>query len=196
MRNQHLSGLVIVAFVALSGCEESDIEQIRDQIRDPTNDNLVLAAAAAAPVTPVAALPTSGSANYDGVLAGTVAGDFVGSMYANLAMSIDFGSGDVTGEVSNADLLDDFGNIVQNLDGTLDVDGENADGVVTAQATGTLSGASGGLVSGSTVADFDLSGTVRTDVTDADTVYGTVTGGTVGDFDLDLSNGEFSGTTD
>ena len=68
-----------------------------------------------------------------------------------------------------------------------------AGATVGATATGTLAGA--GTVTGVSNAALVLAGTVRSDVTTADTVYGAMTGGVAGGFNLNLSNGEFYGTT-
>ena len=184
----------LVACTTLANCEAGDVAVLRD--RGVTEDNLALANAAAASPTPLASLPAGGSASYDGVVAASVSGDYVGSLYADLAMNIDFASGSITGQVTNADLVDDdTGEVVQNLDGTLTVTGGQAGGVVSAVATGVLVATSSGPVSGSGTANLGLLGDIRTDTSSADTVYGTATGSVTGDLDLGLSDGEFYGTT-
>jgi hypothetical protein len=181
--------------MTLAGCEVLE-DELNPFARDTTNDNLALAAAAAAPVTPPLSVPTAGSATYDGVVAASVSGDYIGSLYADLAMTVDFGTGTVSGQVSHADLVDDnTGSVVQNLDGTLTVVGGQAGGVVTATASGVLAATSSGPLSGTGTANLGLSGDVRSDTSTADTVYGTATGAISGGIDLDLSNGEFYGTT-
>ena len=194
------SGLTLVAAgfacLTLANCNDNQTIGLGPLPRNTTGDNLALAAAAAAPVTPFGSLPASGSATYNGVLAGSVSGAYVGSLYADLAMKVDFGTGAISGQVSHADLVDDnTGNVVQNLDGTLAVTGGQAGGVVTAAAVGVLAATSSGAVSGTGTATFDLLGTVRSDTGVADTVYGTVNGGVTGGIGLALSAGEFSGTT-
>lgn len=179
-----------LALVLLIGCEAVDFPISRDT----SDDNLALAAAAAAPVTPPADLPGIGSAAYEGVLAANVSGDYDGSLYADLAVAVDFGAGTVTGEVTNVDLIGFFGMTDQNLDGTLAVVGTEAGGVIAANATGNLTGGTGNGVTGTAAADFDLDGNVRSADNPADTLYGTVTGGIAGDFGLTLSDGEFAAT--
>ena len=189
MRNAFVPCLLAIVVSSLSGCDEYLLERLRD----PSVDNVNLANAAAAPATPVGSLPT-GSVTYDGVVAASTAGDFVGSLYADMSMNVNFGSGGITGTIDNADLVDDFtGDVVQNLSGSLTMTGTENNGFVSANATGALIG-TGGLVTGTSTVGLALLGNVRTDVAAGDTVYGVMTGGVTGDFDLTLSAGEFYGS--
>lgn len=134
---------------------------------------------------------------YDGVVTASTSGAYVGSLYADLSMDVDFAGGAITGSIINVDLVDDAaGDVVQDLTGTLVLDGDQTDtlarAIVGATATGNLTGA--GVVTGTTTAVLVLAGSVRSDVTDADTVYGTMSGGMAGSFNLSLSGGQFYGT--
>lgn len=184
---------LVASALVLSGCSPEDVLLARS--RGVTEDNLALAAAELAPVTSVGSLP-SGSVRYDGVVAASTSGAYVGSLYADITMNVDFAGGGITGTIANADLVDDnTGNVVQNLTGSLALTGNEAAGGIAMSASGSLTGLPGGQVSGVSNAALVLAGTVRSDVTTADTVYGTMTGGVAGGFDLNLSQGEFYGTT-
>lgn len=181
-----------LAFVIVSNCAPPEPETVVQ--RNTSKANVELAQAFAAPVTPVLSVPTIGSATYNGVMAANVDGSYTGSLYADLSMTVDFAATSVTGKITNADLIDDFGVTVENMDGTLAITGGQSGGGIAASANGTLTGTNGPVV-GAGVANFALLGTVRTNTTTADTVSGTVTGGVTGNYGLTLSNGEFSGST-
>jgi len=177
--------------MTLAGCTGSGLF---DTTRDTKIDNANLVLAEAAPLTPILSVPNSGSATYNGVMAASVSGAFTGSFYADLSMNLDFASNTVSGQITHADLIDDLGNTAQTLDGTLIVTGSQAGGGIAAAATGTLTGTSGPVI-GAGVANFALLGTVRDDISTADTVYGSVTGAITGNYDMSFADGEFYGTT-
>ena len=197
MKSAVLFGLLASLTIGLSGCDDfggfGNLDQRNTLIDDANLDN-----AEAAPVTPLAAIPTTGTVTYDGVVAASTTGAYVGSLYADMSMDVDFAGGAITGSITNVDLVDDAtGNVVQGLTGTLALTGDQTDtpagGIVGATATGNLTGA--GVVTGTTTAVLVFAGSVRSDVTPADTVYGTMSGGMAGGFALDLSQGKFFGTT-
>lgn len=192
MTNTFLTGLFACAALGLSGCDQFDGFG-NPTLRDTSQDNINLANAEAAPITPVLGIPTTGLVTYDGVIAANTTGAHVGSLYADLSMGVDFGSNVITGSITNVDLVNDTtGNVVQDLAGSLTLAGTQTLGGVVATATGSLTGT--GPVTGVGTAAFVLAGTVRSDVTAADTVFGTMDGTVGGGFALDLSAGEFYGT--
>jgi hypothetical protein len=183
----------LAALIPLANCDAGTVQLLRD--RGVTEDNLALADASAVDTTPPGSVPTSGSASYDGVVAASITGDYVGSLYADLSMSVNFATNSVSGQIDRVDLVDDFtGDVIQNLDGSLTLVGGEAGGVVTATATGVLIAATSGPVSGTGTAVFGLLGSMGSDAATADTVYGSATGAITGGIDLTLSNGEFYGT--
>lgn len=196
MMRFQMSWLVVASCtVLLSACARPEEEDVfPDTDRSTTDDNLALANAAIQPLTPVASLP-GGSVNYSGVLAASVTGDYTGSLYADLDMTVDFAAFDVTGMVGNVDLIDDAtGDVVQDLRGTPALNGTADQGAIAGQVTGTLTGV--GSVTGVSTASFILGGTTRTGTTPGDTIYGPVIGNTFGGFNLALSNGEFYASAD
>jgi hypothetical protein len=180
----------LIASTLVAGCS-SLVDPVQ---RDTAAVSADLAATSALPVTAVLSVPTSGTAAYSGAMAADVSGDYTGSMYGDLAMNVDFASGDVTGQISHVDLVDQSGYTVENMDGTLAIAGSQVAGIVATAATGTLTGLSGPVV-GAGVANFALGGTLRDDTGTADAVYGSVTGNVTGNYTLDLANGQFYGTT-
>ena len=106
MRSSFLLSAALLSSLALAGCDGNPLDPGPVQ-RDITGENAALANAKAAAITPPGSLPTSGSASYNGVVAANVSGDYVGSLYADLAMNVDIGTGTVSGQVSHADLVDD-----------------------------------------------------------------------------------------
>ena len=193
MKSAILFGLLASLTIGLSGCGDfggfGNPDQRNTLIDDANLDN-----AEAAPVTPVLGIPTTGTVTYDGVITANTTGAHVGSLYADLSMGVNFTSHAITGAITNVDLVNDTtGNVVQDLGGTLTLTGTQTLGGVVATATGNLTGT--GPVTGVGTAAFVLAGTVRSDVTVADTVYGSMAGGVGGGFTLNLSQGEFFGTT-
>jgi hypothetical protein len=194
MKNAFSFALLASVGLGLSACTEDPFEGIPIVERDTKVDNANTLNAQNSPLTPLAGIPSTGSVTYDGVVSANATGDFAGSLYADMSMNVNFANHAVTGTITQVDLYDDFaGKVVETLSGTLTLAGTQTLGGVAGTATGTLTGV--GTVTGVGTAALALAGTVRSDTTTADTVYGSMTGGVTGGIDLNLANGEFYGTT-
>lgn len=196
MKNLQGFVTVCIACSGLVGCSILEEEFGDIDLLNPTNINIGLANAESATATPVGSLPSgaSGSVSYDGAIAAATSGDYDGTLYAAMSMDVDFAGGGITGTVSNAVLFNDTtSKIDQNLSGTLTLTGNEALGGVAMTATGTLTGV--GAVSGAGTVGLVMTGNVRTDLATADTVYGTFADTTISGLGLDLTQGEFYGTT-
>ncbi len=186
---KHLSGAsALLVLLAACATEEnpptvsrSDIDRAFDAARD----------AAALPVTPSSQIPT-GTVTYDGQIGADLTGDSLGSVLADMTMRVDFQNNRIGGRVDNINLIDQDGTPDQLLDGSLEIAGFENNGDLDAGASGqvTAVGSSGTALDADM--NLDLDGTVRTDRSRGDTVYGGVTGDARGDFNLDI-DGVFYG---
>lgn len=148
----------------------------------------------ALPLTSTTNLPTGG-VTYRGQLGADVSGDAQGSILGDMAMRVDFGDGDVGGNVSNINLIDPNGMPNQRFDGTLNIDGAQTGGRLDAFASGDITGVDNeGVAVGSQML-LTLDGDVYDDFGGGDAVFGSATGQARGDFDMDV-DGVFFGTAD
>ena len=146
----------------------------------------------ALPDTAIADLPP-GAAQFDGHLGGEISGDADGSVLGDMTMNVNFAGNTITGTVDNLNLISDDGIPERLLGGSLSIAGSEADGILTATATGTLDAVGEESVRGSSDVTLSMNGNVLTDVTAGDTVEGSLSGSGSGDFDINIYNGGFFG---
>ncbi len=185
---KHLSGACTL-MVLLAACTSkepptvtrTDIERAFDAAED----------AAALPVTPVSRIPT-GFVTYDGKIGADVTGDSLGSVLADMTMRVDFQDNRIGGRVDNINLIDQNGEPDQRLLGSLEIAGFENNGNLDAGASGQVTAVGTNNNQLDAQMNLDLDGTVRSDRSHGDTVYGGVTGDARGDFNLDV-DGVFYG---
>jgi len=147
----------------------------------------------ALPDTAIADLPP-GSASYEGHVGGEISGDAEGSFVGDMTMNIEFAGNTIGGSIDNMNVIDDGGEPEQLLGGSLTINGTEADGILTATATGSLTAVGEEKIRGSSSVTLNLNGNVLTDTSDGDTVHGTMDGSGTGDFDITVYNGGFFGS--
>ena len=144
---------------------------------DVTSSHATYTTLAALPATSGAAMPVAGSASYTGLMSG----DFNGSSSAsggflgNLALNVNFASGQVSGAATNFNFIDIDGTPVQTAGGRLTVSGNAVGNTLAATANGALT-AVYKIFKGSATFNLALGGTFRTNATAADTITGAMTG--------------------
>jgi len=187
--------LLAGAAFALAACE-ADPPSV--DTADITAFNAEAARTAALPVTPFNDLP-AGTVTYTGAFGSDAAvdGDDSYAILGDMEMTINFGNQDVNGDLSQVNLIQN-GTPEQEMDGTLDIDGQAVNGVIDATASGTLTRVDTHFFGEYTSVDLDMNGSVRNDVFVGDAVAGTVSGGSTGSidtFNLELDgNGNFYGS--
>ena len=145
------------------------------------------------PETSIVDLPT-GSVTYEGQLGADVSGDAQGDILADMTMIVGFASNDISGNVTNINLIDPNGIPNQQLGGTLQITGIENNGNLNATAAGQITGVDNdGFVVDSQM-DLGLVGAVHDDLDEGDAVFGSVDGEANGDFFLDV-DGVFFGTS-
>jgi hypothetical protein len=184
---------VVAAAAVLAGCEATPPSITTGDIADFYE---TAAAAEALPTTAIGDLP-SGTVTYSGQFGSdaTVEGNTDYAMIGDMEMRVFFGAQDVDGRIDNINLIQN-GIPQQEMDGYLNIDGNAVNGVIVADAEGTLYR----VVANKTELAFtelELLGTVQTGLTDGDVISGTVTGGGSGQFTFVLQDGGvFYGTAD
>ncbi|SFS22103.1 hypothetical protein [Yoonia litorea] len=144
------------------------------------------------PFTATGDLPT-GTVTYEGQLGATVTGDVEGSILGDMTMNVGFASNDVSGDVSNINLIDTDGRPDQRLDGSLGIDGFESAGRIDAFASGRLEAIDdGGFIRESDVL-LTLDGDVFDDRSRGDAVFGSAQGNGIGDLEIEV-DGVFFGT--
>lgn len=147
--------------------------------------------AANLPFTQVEDLPT-GTVTYDGQIGADVEGDRLGSVLADMTMIVGFASNQITGDVTNINLIDQNGDPDQRFGGTLEIAGIETNGDLDAGASGSISGVDGSGREIISEMNLDLEGALRNDRSTGDAIYGSVTGDARGDLDLTV-DGVFFG---
>lgn len=183
---------IVSATAALSACSsptpspytEADFEAAQAEA----------ARIASSPLTAVADIPTTGTADYSGQLGAEVNGDIYGAILGNLDVTANFATGDIDGTVSSIGFDDWDGDADQLLDGSLVVSGSITDSTLLAGATGSLGAVDEDGFSGSSTVMLYLDGDFHSDSAAADSIYGTVGGSGSGDYDVTVSSGEFYAT--
>ncbi len=146
------------------------------------------------PETNVNDLPT-GTVSYEGQIGANVQGNAVGSILADMNMIVGFSSNDITGNVTNINLIDPDGTPNQQLTGTLQISGIENSGDLDAVAAGEITGVDTDGFAVDSQMNLNLEGAVYDDAGTGDAVFGTVEGEANGDFFLDV-DGVFFGTDD
>ncbi len=144
------------------------------------------------PFTPLSDLP-SGGVTYRGHVGAEVMGDAQGSILGDMTMLVDFGDSDISGSVTNINLIDPNGTPNQRFGGSLGITGTETNGDLDAFASGQISGVDNDGFAVESQMVLTLDGTVRDDFSEGDAVFGSATGFATGDFDMDV-NGVFFGT--
>ncbi len=148
----------------------------------------------ALPDTAIADLPP-GSASFVGHAGGPVTGDVDGAVIADMTMDVEFAANTISGTIDNVNYLDEDDVPEQLLGGSLTIAGTEADGLLVATATGTLTAVGEESIRGSSSVTLNLNGNVLTDVSNGDTVFGDLDGSGSGDFDITLTDGVFYGSS-
>jgi len=157
---------------------------------DVLTSNLTYSTTAALPATSIVSMPNASIGRFTGTLQGDVSA--TGTMIGNLAMDVNFASGQINGTASQVNIIDSAKpRFDQTLRGTLNVTGVVIANGMTAAATGKLSGSYYGF-SGSANFNLGLAGTFRTQNIAADTITGTASGTATGDVSVLMTNGTFS----
>ncbi len=157
---------------------------------DVVTSNFTYTTAAALPITSIANMPNSSIGRFAGTLQGDVSS--TGTIIGDLAMDVNFSSGQITGNATSINLLDtNKPSRNQTLRGSLDISGVVIANGMTATATGRLTGSYFGF-SGSANFNLGLAGSFRTQSAPADTIAGTANGTGTGDVAVVVSNGSFS----
>ena len=174
----------------LAACEETPPSI---GVNDIADFNAQSAAAQALPVTAVADLP-SGTVSYFGEFGSDADVEGVGdAILGEMRMDVDFADQDIGGRLYNINLIEG-GQPQQRMSGELALDGTAINGVIDAEATGTITRVDVGKTDFADV-ELQLDGSVRNDVFVGDAVAGSVTGSGDGSFDFVLDgNGTFYGT--
>lgn len=146
------------------------------------------------PETSGSDIPT-GMVSYDGQIGADVQGDAVGSILADMTMIVGFSSNDITGNVTNMNLIDLDGTPNQQLTGTLQISGIESNGSLDAAAAGEITGVDVDGFEVDSQMNLVLEGAVYDDSGTADAVFGSAEGEANGDFYLDV-DGVFFGTAD
>lgn len=146
------------------------------------------------PFTDVQDLPT-GSVTYNGKLGADVSGELNGSIISDMEMIVAFRTEDISGSVTNINLIDPDGRPNQRFDGKLEITGREDIGRLSAFASGDITGVddNGGSMDSSVL--LTLYGDVVDDIGHGDAVFGSATGNGIGGLEFDV-NGVFFGTTD
>ena len=146
------------------------------------------------PFTATQDLP-SGSVTYVGKLGADVSGDLDGSILSDMRMNVGFSSNDISGSVTNINLIDPDGRPNQRFDGRLIIDGAESSGRINAFASGDISGVDDrGFPMDSNLL-LQLQGNVVDDIGRGDAIFGSAKGNGIGDVDFDI-DGVFFGTAD
>lgn len=135
----------------------------------------------------------AGAARFSGRLGSQITGDYDGRMIGDLDLRIDFDTNSLSGDVSNINITDRDGEPTQRLGGRLDLSGATRDGVVDAQASGTVRILDDNDITRRADLALALDGHIRTQDDDGDAVAGTMTGTMSGDVTLRLFDGYFYG---
>lgn len=144
------------------------------------------------PFTPLSDLP-SGGVTYRGHVGADVTGDAQGSILGDMTMLVDFGDSDISGSVTNINLIDPNGTPNQRFGGSLGITGTETSGDLDAFASGQISGVDNDGFAVESQMVLTLDGAVRDDFSEGDAVFGSATGFATGDFNMDV-NGVFFGT--
>lgn len=174
----------------LAACEETPPSIDTDDIADFKTRS---EAAQPLPVTAIADLP-SGTVTYFGEFGSNADVEGVGdAIIGQMDMTVQFATQDVGGRLYNINLIEG-GEPQQRMTGELELDGTAVNGVIDADATGTITRVDVGKTDFADV-DLQLNGSVRDDVFVGDAVAGSVTGSGDGSFDFTLDgSGTFYGT--
>ena len=146
------------------------------------------------PFTSTQDLPT-GSVNYQGKLGADVSGDANGSILGDLSMDVNFGTNNVTGDVTNINLIDTAGRPDQRFGGQLDIEGAESGGRIDGFAFGDLEAVTSNGSAVETNVLLTLDGDIYSDIGDGDAVFGSARGDAIGEIDFNI-DGVFFGTAD
>ena len=180
----------LLALAALSACAatptpptvtENDVDRAFAEARRISNLDQ----------TSIAELPT-GSVTYDGQIGANVRGDANGSILGDMTMIVGFASNSIGGNVTNINLIDPDGTPNQQLGGSLQINGVENAGDLSAVASGEITGVDVDGFEVDTQMDLDLDGAVYDDLINGDAVFGTATGEARGEFDMNI-DGVFFG---
>ena len=144
------------------------------------------------PFTATNDLPT-GDATYRGKLGADVSGDLSGSILGDMTMAVAFDRNNVSGSVTNINLIDRDGRPDQRLDGSLGIDGFESSGRIDAFAAGELTAVDESGFLRDTDVLLVLDGDVYNDRGRGDAVFGSATGTGIGDLEVTF-DGVFFGT--
>jgi hypothetical protein len=146
------------------------------------------------PFTATQDLP-SGSVTYIGKLGADVSGDLDGSIISDMRMNVGFSTNDISGSVTNINLINPDGRPNQLFDGRLIIDGAESEGRINAFASGDITGVNDrGFPMDSNLL-LQLQGNVVDDIVRGDAVFGSAKGNGIGDLDIGI-DGVFFGTAD
>jgi hypothetical protein len=135
----------------------------------------------------------SGGVTYRGHVGADVSGDAQGSILGDMTMLVDFGDNDISGSVSNINLIDPDGTPNQRFGGSLGITGSESAGYLDAFASGQISGVDNDGVAVDSQMVLTLEGAVHNNSREGDAVFGSATGFATGDFNMDV-DGVFFGT--
>jgi hypothetical protein len=144
------------------------------------------------PFTSTQDLPT-GSVTYIGKLGADVSGDLDGSILSDMRMNVGFSTNDISGSLTNINLIDPDGRPNQLFDGRLIIDGAQSGGQINAFASGDITGVNDNGFPMDSKLLLQLQGNVVDDIDRGDAVFGSVKGDGIGDLDFDI-DGVFFGT--
>ena len=142
------------------------------------------------PATAIAAMPTTGTANYTGRVAADLTGGSNGSILGDVRLETNYSSSVVTGKIKNINMYNDSLEPQQVMDGELELNGNVVDNKMVVGGKGYLVRVDNGFSNGAD-ANVLMQGQFRTNTAPADTVTGTITGSATGGFDFTLKNGVF-----
>ena len=154
------------------------------------------------PETSIAAMPTTGTANYTGRMSADLTGDSTGSILADVTLTTNYETASVTGGIGNINTFHTSGLPDQRLEGDVPLTGTVVGNKLTADGSGVLRRVDNNHEQFSRMS-VDMQGQFRTNTAPADTVTGSVTGGGNGSgtgavgpdfgftFDFTLANGVF-----
>ncbi|KQI73335.1 hypothetical protein AN191_00020 [Loktanella sp. 5RATIMAR09] len=184
----------LVALATLSACAATTVAPTAPTVSARDVDNAMFEAEriAVLPLTPLSDLP-SGGVTYRGHVGADVTGDAQGSILGDMTMLVDFGDNDISGNVTNINLIDPDGTPNQRFGGSLGITGTETRGDLDAFASGQISGVNNDGFAVDSQMVLTLDGTVRDNFREGDAVFGSATGFATGDFNMDV-NGVFFGT--
>ncbi len=144
------------------------------------------------PETSLTELPT-GTVTYDGQIGADIRGDANGSILADMTMVVGFASNDISGDVTNINLIDPDGTPNQELGGRLEINGVERGGSLDATAHGDITHVDANGFEEDAQMNLNLNGEVHNDVINGDAIFGNAIGDARGEFDIDI-DGVFFGT--